>query len=112
MEKEITAINKWVFFCNNYPSDFIEKTWEGDSSLIAHLKGKFEYLYKWHGSYGVMHAFYGELSWSNRVKLMEWVMEPSLHAFPRLSKSSTAHLLSHEMFSTALGNFNSLLWTS
>ena len=43
---------------------------------------------------------------------MDFESIPSLHAFPRLSKSSTAHLLSHEMFSTALGNFNSLLWTS
>lgn len=75
MEKEIIAINKWVFFCNNYPNDFIEKVWADDSSLIEHLKAKFDYLYKWHGSYGVIHAFYGELSWTHRVKLMNWVIE-------------------------------------
>ena len=75
MEKEIIAINKWVFFCNNYPNDFIEKVWADDSNLIEHLKGKFKCLSALYGSYGVMHAFYGELSWSNRVRLMKWVME-------------------------------------
>ena len=68
-------INKWYFFCICYPNDFIERVWDGDASLIEHFKAKFEYLYKRHGSYGVMNAFYGELSWTNRVKLMNWVIE-------------------------------------
>ena len=71
------AINKFFYFSMNYPSNFIQKVW-GEStpySLSAHLQEKFNDLYDKYGSYGVMNAFYGELSTNNRVKLMDWVMD-------------------------------------
>lgn len=73
----IEAINKFFYFSMNFPQNFIEQIWGEDKpySLTEHLKQKFNHLYSLHGCYGVMHAFYGELSTNNRVKLIEWVME-------------------------------------
>ena len=73
----ITAINKFFYFSMNYPHDFIEKVWGEDKpySLTHHLKEKFDGLYEQVGCYGVMNAFYADLDTSNRVKLMEWVMD-------------------------------------
>ena len=69
-----TDIYKWMMFIYNFPSDFIEKIWEGDESLIAHFKGKFNAYYDTYGAYGVIPAFYGELSSSNRKKMEDWVL--------------------------------------
>lgn len=76
MEKTyLIAINKWFYFSMNYTYGFIEKVW-GDTPMLAeHLRGKFEGLCRYHDSYGAMNAFYAELDWDNRVKLMNWVME-------------------------------------
>lgn len=71
----LIAINKWMFFTFNFPNDFIEKVWADDPSLIRHLENKFRSLYEYRGSYGVIPAFYGELSANNRMKLMQWVMD-------------------------------------
>ena len=70
----LNAINKFFYFSMNFPYDFIEKVWGDEPWLVNHLKGKFNGLYDSDGSYGVINAFYGELSTSNRIKLMDWVM--------------------------------------
>ena len=70
----LNAINKFFYFSMNYPHDFIEKVWSDDIWLAKHLRNKFEVQYIKHGSYGVVNAFYGELDWNNRIKLMNWVM--------------------------------------
>lgn len=75
MEMSMTAINKWVFFAFNYPYDFIERVWEGQSVLINHLKGKFNHYYELYGSRAVMNTFYCELDGTNKQKLMAWVLD-------------------------------------
>lgn len=77
MNKELsmTAINKWVFFCMNYPYDFIEKVWADEKWLINHLKGKFDHYYDTYGSRAVMNTFYCELDGTNKQKLMAWVLD-------------------------------------
>ena len=74
-KKSLTAINKWMFFIYNFPSDFIEQIWGHDKSLVLHLKGKFAYAYKDYGAYGCIPSFYGQLDNNNRKKMMQWVME-------------------------------------
>lgn len=71
----LIAINKWVFFCMNYPHNFIEQVWAGDQMLINHLKGKFIADYSIFGARAVMNTFYCELDGNNKVKLMQWVMD-------------------------------------
>lgn len=77
MDKQISliAINKWMFFIYNYPSDFIDKVWADEPYLINHLKGKFNYYYETKGAYGVIPAFYAELDSKHKVKMMSWVMD-------------------------------------
>ncbi len=74
-KQSLIAINKWNFFIYNFPSDFIERVWADDTSLVNHLKGKFLSAYERHGGYGCVPAFYAELDNSNRKKLMQWVMD-------------------------------------
>jgi len=74
-EIALIAINKFYYFSMNYPHNFIEKCWADNPSLAQHLRSKFNGLYDTHKSYGVMNAFYGELSMNNQIKLMEWVMD-------------------------------------
>lgn len=69
------AMNKWVFFAMNYPYDFIDKVWAGQTSLIAHLKGKFNAYYDDYGSRAVMNTFYCELDGANKQKLLNWVAD-------------------------------------
>lgn len=71
----LTAINKWMFFTYNYPYDFIAKVWGDNPSLGEHLKGKFDYYYDEYGAYGAIPKFYAELDSSNKVKMMNWVIE-------------------------------------
>lgn len=79
MDKHISliAINKWMFFCYNYPYNFIESVWGKREmfNLTDHLTKKFDDLYQSKGAYGVIPAFYAELDGSNKIKLMEWVMD-------------------------------------
>lgn len=77
MNKEaLIAINKWVYFALNYPSDFIEKVWgeRKPYNLTDHLIGKFNDYYDRYGSNGAVTAFYANLDQSNQIKLMDWVM--------------------------------------
>ena len=72
--EQTSAVSKWMTFIFNFPSNFIEKVWEGDDSLIAHFKGKFNRYYETYGPYGVIPAFYGDLSTSNQEKMIQWVL--------------------------------------
>lgn len=63
------AINKWVFFCFNYPYDFIERCWGKDSWLCGHIREKFN-------SYGGdMNRLYCELDKENSERLLGWVLD-------------------------------------
>lgn len=77
MENKIQfdAINKWFFFCMNYPHDFIKSCWADDPGLAEHFEKKFGFLYDRYGSSAVMTEFFAELSWGNRKKLLTWVFE-------------------------------------
>ena len=70
----LRAINKYHWFTVAYPHDFIEKCWYDDPSLAAHFRGKFNGYYDTYGSRGVMQAFVSDLSKSNWIKLMAWIM--------------------------------------
>lgn len=71
----LIAINKWMFFIYNYPCDFIEKVWADEGWLAKHLRGKFGAYYNRYGAYGVIPVFYSELDSTNKIKLMQWVMD-------------------------------------
>ena len=71
----LIAINKWVYFCMNYPHNFIEQAWAGEQWLIDHLTGKFNGYYEDYGPRGVMNTFYCNLDGVNKQKLMAWVMD-------------------------------------
>jgi hypothetical protein len=82
------AINKWFYYAMNYPTVEIEVAdYAGERKeylpdcfnafpkhLRGHLAGKFSDIYDKYGSRAVLMAFYGELDWSNRKLLMEWVL--------------------------------------
>lgn len=84
----MVAINKWFFYAMNYPVVAVEvETFDGTKKeylpdcfnafpkyLRAHLAKKWDTLYGLYGSRAVLMAFYGELDWSNRKLLMEWVL--------------------------------------
>lgn len=74
-EISMVAINKWVFFCMNYPYNFIEQVWAGETLLAEHLKGKFNHYYDTYGSRAVMNTFYCELDGTNKQKLLSWVLD-------------------------------------
>lgn len=71
----IIAIQKWNFYCYNFEPSFIEKVWGNETSLAKHFRDKFNALYKHYGSMGVMPAFYAELDNTNKVKLLEYILE-------------------------------------
>ena len=82
------AINKWFYYAMNYPVVEIEvedyagkrKEYLPDffnafpKHLRGHLAGKWCDIYDKYGSRAVLMTFYGELDWSNRKFLMEWVL--------------------------------------
>ena len=63
-----SAINKWVFFCFNYPYDFIERCWQDNPLMASHIRGKFESC-----SYDI-NRLYCELDASNESRLLDWVL--------------------------------------
>lgn len=71
----MAAINKWVYFCMNYPHDFIEKVWADEQWLVRHLSAKFDHYYNTYGSRAVMNTFYCELDGGNKQKLLSWVLD-------------------------------------
>lgn len=76
------TINKWVYFCFNYPYDFIEQIW-GGTWIERHLRGKFDEYYERVGSSGVMNKFYCNLSQEYQKQLMSWVLA-NYHGEPKL----------------------------
>lgn len=68
------TINKWIYWCMNYTSDFISKVWADEPWLIPHLQGKFDGYWRTRGSDAVMNVFYCELDNGNRKKLLAWVL--------------------------------------
>jgi hypothetical protein len=82
------AINKWFYYAMNYPvipievADFdgIHTEYLPDffnafpKSSRRHLAGKWNAYYEDYGSRAVLMVFYGELDWTNRKLLMEWVL--------------------------------------
>ena len=67
-------MNKWVYFCFNYPYDFIEQIWSGEY-ICDHLKGKFQMYYDLVGCTGVMNKFYANLDKTNQRRLLQWVID-------------------------------------
>ena len=55
-----SPINKFVYFCYNYPHDFVNQIW-GQDRMGTHLQAKFDSAYLKNGSKGVITAFYIEL---------------------------------------------------
>ena len=70
------AMNKFVFFALNFPSDFITKIWGENKpmSMAEHFTQKFRHLYELYGSRAALIAFYAELSDGNREKLLEFIL--------------------------------------
>jgi hypothetical protein len=70
-----TEIGKWMNFIFNFPPNFIECIWKDDPSLVEHFKGRFKAYYEKYGPYGVIPAFYGQLTRDNQIKMEEWVLK-------------------------------------
>lgn len=70
----IQAIQKFAFYNYNYEYNFIRKIW-GDTYLEEHLLGKFNAAYKRYGAMGAMLGFYAELDSTNKVKLLEYILQ-------------------------------------
>ena len=84
----MVAINKWFYYAMNYNvvpveiedyqgkrTEYLPDCFEAfPKHLRGHLFEKWESLYESYGSRAVLMAFYGELDWSNRKLLMEWVL--------------------------------------
>lgn len=69
----INAIQKFVFYNYNFEYNFINKVW-GKGPFADHLQGKFDAAYKHHGAMGALLGFYSELDNSNKVKLLEYIL--------------------------------------
>lgn len=65
----------FVYFTANFPSDFIERVWEGNQHIIDHLKMKFKSIIKQSGncSPGTFLKFVFELDGENKEILVKWV---------------------------------------
>lgn len=63
---ELYAMNKWVYFCMNYPYDFIERVWCDEPLLCSHLRSKFD---------GDVNRFYCSLDCCNSYRLLRWILE-------------------------------------
>lgn len=70
----IKAINKFAFYNYNFEYNFIKKVW-GEGPLADHLQSKFNALYERYGAMGCLLAFYAELDSSNKVKLLQYIVE-------------------------------------
>lgn len=72
----------FAYFCLNFPHDFIEKCWIGNTHTINHLNDKFMTLYKTKGT-ALMPFFFSQLDRENQIKLSTWINENYL-SFPDL----------------------------
>jgi len=64
------AVNHFVYFCMNYPSNFMDAF----GNMKEHLQSKFNYAYEKYGSVGAMIRFYTELDSENQKALLSWAM--------------------------------------
>ncbi len=64
-------INHFVYFCLNYPKNFMDAF----VSHKEHLQSKFDNAYEKHGSYGAMVKFWTELDSENQKLLSDWAKE-------------------------------------
>jgi hypothetical protein len=65
------SVNHFVYFCMNYPNDFLDAF----GSLKTHLSNKFKDYYNKYGTYGVMIQFYAELDSENRRILTDYSLK-------------------------------------
>lgn len=64
------SVNKYIYFCFNYPYDFIKNVWKGyDYMFVKHLEEKFK---EYHQD---MNTFYCNLDSEHRNKLLNWIDE-------------------------------------
>lgn len=70
----IQAIQKFAFYNYNFEYNFVKKVW-GEGPFADHLQGKFNYMYDKYGAMGALLGFYAELDSSNKVKLLEYILE-------------------------------------
>ena len=68
-------MNRLMYFQANWEPGFIQKCWADDPGLAQHLQSKFEGYYDSHKSAGCFLIFYLNLSKSNQVKLLNWILE-------------------------------------
>jgi hypothetical protein len=69
-----SSINKFVYFSQNYPNDFIEQIWGTSGNMSKHLNDKFSLYYDKHGSVGAMVGFYMNLDSENQKMLEEYII--------------------------------------
>lgn len=59
------AVRNFVYFCMNFPHDFIKKVWEGKQLEIDHYTKKWDAAYKKHAT-GALPFFFVELDSENQ----------------------------------------------
>jgi len=69
-----SPFHKYVYFAFNYPNNWIEKIWEGNTHMIEHLNTKFNSAYSRYGSKAAMNMFYVDLDSDNQQIFEDWVM--------------------------------------
>lgn len=69
-----SMIERFMYFCFNFPHDFISRMWSDDENLRNHLQNKFEdILDKRPTSDSAMLYFYAELDSNNRRIYDNWI---------------------------------------
>ena len=66
-----TQIHHFVMFAFNYPHDFIERIWQGNTR--EHIQSKFQQCYDSSGPRGAMCKFWAELDDTNREILANFI---------------------------------------
>jgi hypothetical protein len=69
----------FCYFTGNFPSDFINQVWKGETLLADHLNSKFTSIMNrenlGYASYNVFMKWFFELDEENKTKLVNWVNE-------------------------------------
>jgi len=68
------AIKNFVYFCMNFPHNFIEQCWKGNQQAIDNYTEKWERAYKRHAT-AAMPFLFIELDSENQDKFCEWINE-------------------------------------
>lgn len=64
-----------MYFCTNYPHDFINQCWSDDEQMKNHLKSKFHLIYNIRKTPAEIVRFFHELDEDNQEKLLKWIGE-------------------------------------